>query len=232
MVTQPLVVLTGAGVSADSGIPTFRGDGGLWRSHRAQDLATPAAFRRDPILVWQFYSWRREVLHGCEPNSAHLILAEIEAQFDQFALITQNIDGLHEAAGSEAVLELHGALNRTRCSQCGEDWSDSAIHLEGPPTCPVCTGPGRPDVVWFGEPLPADIIERAFELCSQARTMLVVGTSAVVNPAAQLPLVAKQAGAHLVEFNLEATPVTPYADETHFGPASETLEAWWEGVRS
>ncbi len=229
---EPLVALTGAGISAESGIPTFRGDGGIWEQYRATDLATPASFKRDPELVWRFYNWRRELVSSCHPNQAHRTLASIENLVSDFTLITQNIDGLHQAAGSQRVLELHGSIWRLRCTACRERWEDKRAPIpEGVPLCPTCGSPARPDVVWFGESLDFDVLQNAHQAAARAKLMLIIGTSAVVHPAAELPLVARNAGAHLVELNMEETPLTPFVNEVLQGPATQRLEEWWERVR-
>ncbi len=229
----PLVALTGAGVSAESGVPTFRGDGGLWESYRAEDLATPDAFERDPELVWRFYAWRRELVHDCQPNTAHLLLAEMEDRVEDFTLVTQNIDGLHQKAGSEAVIELHGSLWRFKCTRCDERWESRGVPLdEALPKCPQCGGLARPDVVWFKESLEKKVLRSAYEAVTKANTLLVIGTSAVVEPAASMPRLAKHEGAQVVEFNLEDTPVTPIADQVYKGTASTRLAAWWDEIRS
>ncbi len=229
---EPLVVLTGAGISAESGIPTFRGDGGIWEKYRATDLATPASFKRDPELVWRFYNWRRELVSGCQPNQAHKTLAAIENLLSDFTLITQNIDGLHQAAGSRRILELHGSIWRLRCSKCSEHWEDMRAPIpEAVPTCPACGSAARPDVVWFGEALDFEVLQNAYKASARAGLMLVIGTSAVVHPAAELPLVARNAGAHIVEFNMESTPLTPFVDESLQGPATQRIKEWWEQVR-
>ncbi len=225
---EPFVALTGAGVSAESGVPTFRGPGGLWQSRRPEELANPQAFARDPLLVWRFYAWRRSVVARCSPNAAHLTLADVEDHIGDFTLITQNVDGLHEAAGNRRVVELHGSLWRLRCTRCRERWEERRVPFpEMPPRCPSCGGLARPDVVWFGEGLEQGILNRAMSSAARARLMLVVGTSAVVHPAAQLPLIAKKAGAWIVEINPEETPVSIYADEVIRGPAAQVLPEWW-----
>ena len=231
-INGPVVALTGAGISAESGIPTFRGAEGLWRTFRPQDLATPAAFRRDPELVWEWYDWRRQRIAPCEPNAAHLTLAEMEATLADFTLITQNVDGLHQAAGNRRVLELHGNIWRVRCMAC--DWSgeDRRVPLpQLPPRCPRCTGLLRPDVVWFGESLPQGVLTAAWEAAAGCQWMLVIGTSAVVYPAAALPEIACRNGAHLLECNVSPTPLTPMADEVLGGPAGEELPRWWSDRR-
>jgi NAD-dependent deacetylase len=226
---RSLAVLTGAGISAESGVPTFRGEGGLWRSYRAEDLATPGAFRRDPRLVWEWYDWRRGLIGACAPNAAHATLAEMELQFDDFVLITQNVDGLHRLAGSRNVVELHGNIWRMRCSRgCRAPWEDRTVPLsEIPPHCPRCGSLARPDVVWFGESLPGHALDAAFGAAQRCQVMLVIGTSAVVQPAASLPVLALQHGAYVVEINPQATPLSEAVDEAIHEPAAIALPAWW-----
>lgn len=229
---QPIVVLTGAGVSAESGVPTFRGDGGLWEDHRAQELATPSAYARDPELVWRFYSWRRQLVSQCAPNLAHATLVDIERELNDFTLVTQNVDGLHLRAGSRNVIELHGSLWRLRCPACQRRWQDHNVPLDPlPPTCPYCGSIARPDVIWFGEHLDPGLLSQAVTAASRAATMLVVGTSAMVQPAASLANAAKRAGARIVEFNLSRTPLSPLADEVRRGVATQELAAWWDTNR-
>ncbi len=224
-----VVVLTGAGVSAESGVPTFRGQGGLWRAYRAEDLATPDAFARDPALVWAWYNWRREVVAACAPNAAHVTLAAMEAALPNLTLITQNVDGLHERAGSRRVLRLHGSLWRLRCVREGTRRDNFDVPLKAmPPRC-ACGALERPEVVWFGETLDEGIITAALRAARQADLMLVVGTSALVYPAASLPLLTLEAGGRVVEFNVARTPLSDYADEVLLGPAAATLPRWWAG---
>jgi NAD-dependent deacetylase len=219
-----VVVLTGAGISAESGVPTFRGEEGLWRRYDPRELATPEAFRRDPKLVWEWYNWRREVIAGAEPSRAHRILADLERKRDLW-VITQNVDGLHQRAGSRRVIELHGNIWRVRCVRCGARYYEESVPLrEIPPRCRECGGLVRPDVVWFGEALPPDALEKALELSAEADLFLVIGTSAQVYPAAELPFLAKRSGAKVVEINPEETPVTPVADLSLRKGASEGLE--------
>lgn len=226
--TGPIVVLTGAGVSAESGIPTFRGEGGLWRSHRATELATPQSFRRDPKLVWEFYDWRRDMMAACQPNPAHQTIAAMEREWPAFTLVTQNIDGLHQRAGNQKILTLHGDVWHLRCSGCDYRGEDRRVPMpEIPPRCTLCGSFLRPDVVWFGENLSSEVLQAAWEASARAALMLVVGTSALVQPAASLPLLAKQNGAILVEVNPQETPLSPYADEILRGPAGEVLPEWW-----
>jgi NAD-dependent deacetylase len=218
-----IAVLTGAGISAESGIPTFRGPGGLWREYRPQDLATPQAFARDPKLVWQWYDWRRGLIAQAQPNPGHFALAEIELRHAHFTLITQNVDGLHDRAGSRNILKVHGDIWTLRCSVCGRQHVDLRESLpELPPRC-SCGQLERPAVVWFGESLPPEIWNRAERAAREARLFLVIGTSAAVYPAAGLAAVAKSAGARVVEINLEETSISGLVDFSLRGPAAEIL---------
>jgi NAD-dependent deacetylase len=226
---RSVAVLTGAGISAESGVPTFRGEGGLWRSYRAEDLATPHAFHRDPKLVWEWYDWRRGLIAACLPNAAHLALAEMESFFDDFVLITQNVDGLHRLAGSKSIVELHGNIWGMRCTRrCYPNWETRTTPLpELPPHCPTCGALARPDVVWFGESLPNEALEEAFAAAQSCQVMIVIGTSAVVQPAASLPLLALQGGAHVIEINPQPTPLSDVAQETIRQPATVALPELW-----
>lgn len=221
-----VVVLTGAGVSAESGVPTFRGEDGLWRNYRAEDLATPSAFARDPKLVWEWYQWRRELIAACRPNPAHDFIARLEREHrGDFLLVTQNVDGLHRLAGSTKLVEVHGNIWDVRCSACGLSREDRTLPFpELPPRCDECRGLLRPGVVWFGEALPEEAIGRAFAAAERCDLMLVVGTSAVVYPVAYLPQLAKRAGAYVIEVNPDETPLTPLADESRRGKAGEVLK--------
>lgn len=214
-----VVVLTGAGVSAESGIPTFRGKDGLWKNYRAEELATPYAFNNNPQLVWEFYEWRREIIRKASPNPAHYAIAELERVVKKFLLITQNVDNLHRLAGSQNIIELHGNIFRNRCSDCSKIYQDIGP-TPHPPKC-ECGGLLRPDVVWFGESIPQ--IGEAFARSSECDLMLVIGTSGIVEPAASLPFYAKQAGAFIIEINLSETPITAIADRSLFGKAGEIL---------
>jgi NAD-dependent deacetylase len=224
-----VAVLTGAGISAESGVPTFRGEGGLWRNYRAEELATPQAFRADPGLVWEWYDWRRGLIGACQPNAAHQTLAEMEGQFDDFLLVTQNVDGLHQLAGNRQIVELHGNIWRMRCTQsCRSLWEDRSVPLaETPPRCPDCGALARPDVVWFGESLHGKSLEAAFAAAQRCQVMLVIGTSAVVQPAASLPLLAQQSGAYVVEINPQPTPISSAVDQVIRQPAAVALPQWW-----
>ena len=218
-----VLVVTGAGISAESGVPTFRGPQGLWRDFRPEDLATPQAFARDPRLVWEWYAWRRDLIAPLQPNAAHHALARLEQRAPEFLLATQNVDGLHAAAGSRKMVELHGTLWRLRCTACGASSDDRRVPLpELPPRC-ACGGLLRPGVVWFGEALAAEDVGTAFAAARRCDVALVIGTSSVVYPAAALPEAARQAGAFVVEVNPEATPLTDLADVSLRGAAAATV---------
>ncbi len=219
-----LVVLTGAGVSNESGLPTFRGEEGLWENFRAEDLATWEAFQRDPELVWRWYEYRRRMISEASPNPAHTAIADLEGVYDDFMLVTQNIDGLHARAGSSDPVELHGNIWRGRCTreQIPIDLSETPL-AELPPRCERCGSLVRPDVVWFGEPLPSEAYDRSYAAASTCDAMVVVGTSALVRPASALPLVAKHNGAFVVEVNTEYTAISVLIDTTLIGRAGETL---------
>ena len=216
-------VLTGAGVSAESGVPTFRGSNGLWKQYRSEDLATPQAFARDPKLVWEWYDWRRGLLAQAKPNPGHHALAEIEKLVPEFTLITQNVDDLHEQAGSRGVLHLHGSIWIVRCVACGRETLDKRSPIpELPPAC-SCGALLRPGVVWFGEALPRNVWNDAETAARNADLFLVVGTSAVVYPAAGLAQIAKRAGARVVEINIAETALSDAIDEFLQGPSGELL---------
>jgi NAD-dependent deacetylase len=224
--SQRIAVLTGAGISAESGVPTFReAQTGLWSRYDPAQLATPEAFHRDPQLVWEWYTWRRQLISQAQPNPGHYALVELESHFLEFSLITQNVDGLHGLAGSRSTIELHGDISRTKCSV--EDiqitkWSETG---EIPPHCPRCGGLLRPDVVWFGEGLPERAIQSAFEIASNCVLFFSIGTSALVEPAASLPFLAMQNGAQVIEVNIDQTPLTASADWNFTAPAGQVLPA-------
>jgi NAD-dependent deacetylase len=221
--SRRVAALTGAGVSAESGVPTFRGPGGLWRQRRPEDLATPEAFARDPVLVWEWYAWRRGLIAGVEPNPAHHALVRLERSTPEFTLITQNVDGLHDRAGSVNISKLHGDIWNVRCLACGRERRDDRLAFpELPPRC-ECGGMLRPGVVWFGEPLPPGPWQAAEEACSTAEVLIVAGTSAVVYPAAGLVPLARSAGARVIEINIEATAFSSLVDCSVRGPAGEIL---------
>ncbi len=227
---ESVAVLTGAGISAESGVPTFRGAGGLWRNYSPEQLATPAAFERDPVLVWQWYDWRRGLIHAARPNSGHVALVELERRLTQdgrrpeaFSLITQNVDGLHDRAGSRRILKLHGDIWLMRCVGCGREEINEQVPLaELPPQC-SCGALLRPGVVWFGEALPTRIWEEAEQAARRADLFMVVGTSGVVYPAAGLAETARRSGADVVLINPEATALSYVATWALRGPSGEIL---------
>ena len=221
--SKRLVALTGAGISAESGVPTFRGKGGIWQRYRVTDLATPHAFAKDPRLVWEFYNWRRDLISKVTYNPAHKALVDLEKIVPHFALITQNIDDLHRKAGSKNLIELHGNIWWVKCSKCDYKAKDERVPIPFPPICSKCGGMLRPDVVWFGEFLDMDILNMAVSEVERADTILVVGTSAVVQPAASLIGIGKKSGAFLIEVNLEPTEATPIFDISIRGRAGEIL---------
>ena len=223
MKAERVAVLTGAGISAESGVPTFRGADGLWRNHDVMELATPEAFSRDPKLVWEFYNWRRRLISGLTFNPAHKALAELESKVPHFTLISQNVDGLHGKAGSRNLLEIHGNLWKVRCLQCHRVHVDESPDMGPLPRCEKCGGLLRPHVVWFGESLDSNLLQQAVQAARTAEVMLVIGTSAVVQPAASLALEAKAAGALVVEINLERTPHSDRLDFSLLGKAGEIV---------
>jgi NAD-dependent deacetylase len=221
---ERVAVLTGAGVSAESGIPTFRdAQTGLWARYDPQELATPAAFQRNPRLVWEWYAHRRALAGAAAPNPAHLALAELERRTANFTLITQNVDSLHWRAGSQNVVELHGNITRTKCFDedvVVESWPATG---DLPPRCPRCGGMLRPDVVWFGEPLPGAAWAQAQVAARRCQVFLSIGTSGLVRPAADLPALARRAGAYVAEINLAPGESAGVFDEQIAGPAGQIL---------
>lgn len=222
-------VLTGAGISAESGVPTFReAQTGLWARYDPMELATPTAFQRDPQLVWKWYTWRRELIRHAEPNPGHFALAKMEEYIPSFTLATQNVDNLHQRAGSGKnlpVIELHGNIQRNKCSIENiiiESWQETGAV---PPHCPHCDGLLRPDVVWFGEALPPTAIQAAREAARKCEIFFSIGTSSLVEPAASLPYSALQSGACLVEINPKPTPLTAQATYVFPLPAGKVLPA-------
>jgi len=218
-----IVAFTGAGISAESGIPTFRGAGGLWNQFRPEDLATPEAFRRDPKLVWEWYDWRRQIIARAEPNAGHRALAELERLKPEFALITQNVDGLHDRAGNHRLLKLHGDIWTVRCTKCGRESEDRRPALPSlPPEC-HCGGLLRPGVVWFGESLDRNVLRESENLAKNAEVFLTIGTSAVVYPAAGLIDIARSSGAVVVEVNPDQTAYSDQMNYSFRGPSGEIL---------
>ncbi len=220
---KSIVFFTGAGISAESGIDTFRGKGGLWTKLKPEELANFDAFMRNPDMVWEWYQYRRKIIDETKPNAAHLTIAEMEKYFDNVVVVTQNVDNLHGRAGSKTIYELHGNIERNYCIKCETVYSSKDFSYEGNvPHC-KCGGLIRPDIVWFGEMLPQDVFSSAEKAANECDIIFVVGTSAVVYPAAYIPIDAKRSGAYLVEINLEKTELSHIADESYFGKAGEVL---------
>jgi NAD-dependent deacetylase len=221
-----VVAFTGAGVSADSGVPTFRGAEGIWRKFKPEELASMNAFMKNPALVWEWYAHRKKLIASIQPNRSHTALVRMEQMFQQFAVITQNIDNLHRRAGSRTVYELHGNIERNYCITCGRpQTNEEVLRQPGVPRCPACGGLVRPDVVWFGEFLPEDQWDASVRAAESADVFLSIGTSGVVYPAASLPVMAKLRGAFLVEVNPEPTPLTERADEFLQGASGGIMSA-------
>lgn len=232
---EHVAVLTGAGMSAESGVPTFRdaSTGGLWLRYRPEELATPEALRRQPDVVWAWYRWRRERVRQARPHAGHFALVRLAQLVPRFTLITQNVDGLHQRSGLKDVIELHGNILRTRCIACGLVIADETQVPDDPvPHCPQCRGLLRPDVVFFGEALPRTAWERAWQAAHACDVMLVIGTSALVEPAASLPRHALEAGAVVAEINPQTTPLTPLVHYAVQRKAGEVLPALVEKVAS
>ncbi len=216
-------VLSGAGISAESGIPTFRGEDGLWKNYRAEELATPQAFSKDPELVWEWYNWRRAIISSKKPNPAHYSCAKLEKIFNsKFTLITQNVDGFHRLAGAENVLEIHGNIFEVKCLKCNIIYEERS-ELDNKPLCRECDGRLRPNIVWFGESLDQNILTNVYDDLATTELLLIIGTSAVVYPAASFGALAKQNGAKILEINLTSTQNSQIADVSVQGKAGEVL---------
>lgn len=228
--SKRIVFFTGAGISAESGIPTFRGKDGIWNKLKPEELANFNAFLRNPQMVWEWYNHRKKIIHDSKPNSGHLAIAEFEKYFDDVTVVTQNIDNLHRRAGSTKIYELHGNIERNYCIKCHTFYNEELDFSDGVPKC-KCSGLIRPDVVWFGEFLPADQLEESEKAAIRSDIFFVVGTSAVVYPAAGLVYTAKRSGSFIVEVNIEETEVTSIADVSFFGEAGKVLPAVLEKVK-
>lgn len=228
---KKIVALTGAGISAESGIPTFReAQTGLWSKYDPQDLATPQAFKKNPKLVWDWYSWRRELISKSHPNPGHYALVELEKQTQSFTLITQNIDNLHSKAGSKNIVELHGNIFRTKCSienTLVNKWDQPR---SSPPRCPNCRGYLRPDVVWFNENLDPKILQAAVKAAENCDVFLSIGTSSLVYPAANLPIIASHNDCTLIEINPSSTPITSLMDYVLKGASGIVLQKLMECI--
>lgn len=221
--TTAVTVLTGAGISADSGVPTFRGADGLWKDHRPEELASPEAFARNPELVWEWYNWRRELIASKQPNPAHTALVEMEHRIDNFWLITQNVDGLHPLAGSRHLSEIHGNIWKVRCTQCGQITVNRDVPIAILPECATCEGLLRPHIVWFGESLDPEDLRQSFDALRNCEMLLIIGTSGVVYPAASFGPIAKDNGAFVAELNLDPTPHSDLVDVAVQGHAKDLV---------
>ena len=226
---KSILFFTGAGISAESGIDTFRGKGGLWNKMSAHELASFDGFMINPNLVWEWYQYRRKIVRETEPNSGHEVIADFEKHFDEVTVVTQNVDNLHKRAGSTNILELHGNIERNFCMNCKTFYGvEKFLESEEVPKCEKCGGMIRPDVVWFGEMLPQEIFAEAERKASESDICFIVGTSAVVYPAAYIPISAKEAGAILIEINIEPTNITNQVDYSLMGKAGEVLSEIFE----
>jgi len=220
--SESIVFFTGAGISSESGIPTFRGKDGIWNKLKPEELANFNAFIRNPEMVWEWYNHRKKIIHEAQPNAAHLTIAEMQNHFKNVTVVTQNIDNLHRRAGSNTVFELHGNIERNFCINCKKFYNEELDFSKGVPKC-ECGGLIRPDVVWFGEYLPEDQFLDGEKAAISSDVFFVVGTSAIVYPAAGLVYTAKQSGATIVEVNIEETPLSSIANFSYFGKAGEIL---------
>ena len=223
-----VVALTGAGISAESGIPTFReAKTGLWSKYNPEELATPQAFSANPELVWNWYRWRQEIINQTEPNPGHFALAQMESYLTEqesiFTLITQNVDGLHQQAGNQQVNELHGNIHRSKCVDCDKIAQDNKTFIGEIPRCALCGGLLRPDVVWFGESLPQEALQTAWSASEDCDVFFSIGTSALVQPAASLPILALQNGATVIEINPNPTQISNLAGFVLEGPSGYVL---------
>ena len=223
--SQSIVFFTGAGISAESGIPTFRGKDGIWNKLKPEELANFDAFLRNPEMVWEWYSHRKKIIHESHPNPAHKSIAEMQNIFPDVTVITQNIDNLHRRAGSSRIYELHGNIERNYCIECKTFYNDELPFVDKIPRCTKCGGLIRPDIVWFGEYLPQDQFEASVNKSKNCDLFFVVGTSGVVYPAASLIYTARENGAYIIEINIEETEISRLADKSFFGEAGKILPA-------
>lgn len=217
-----IVFFTGAGISAESGIPTFRGKDGIWNKLKPEELASFDAFMRNPDMVWEWYQYRRKIIHETKPNPGHFAVAEFEKYFDNVVVVTQNVDNLHNSSGSSTVYELHGNIERNYCVDCREPYYIDS-DKESLPKCKFCGGLIRPDVVWFGEMLPQETFAKSEKAAAQSDICIIAGTSAVVYPAAYIPFTAKDAGSYLVEVNVAPTEISNLVDYSIIGRFGDIL---------
>ncbi|TGK59947.1 NAD-dependent deacylase [Leptospira wolffii] len=223
--SKRILALTGAGISAESGVPTFRGEDGLWKNFRAEELATPEAFRKNPKLVWEWYLWRMELISQKEPNPAHKVLAELEEKLSGFRLVTQNVDGLHRKAGSKRLLEIHGNIFRNRCISCNHRGETILPMREFPPLCDYCGGSLRPGVLWFGESYDENLLNESIKYAESAEVTLVIGSSGMVGIPVELARIARENGSLVIEINTEESEYSRHADLFLQGKAGEILPA-------
>lgn len=228
---ESVVFFTGAGISAESGIPTFRGKDGIWNKLKPEELANFDAFLRNPEMVWEWYSHRKKIIHQSEPNPGHKAIAELQNHFKEVTVVTQNIDNLHRRAGSKAIYELHGNIERNYCIKCRAFYNEELPFIGKVPTCTKCGGLIRPDIVWFGEYLPQDEFKASANASKNCDVFFVVGTSAVVYPAASLVYTARENGAYIVEVNIEETEISYLADKSFYGEAGKILPAITEELK-
>ena len=219
---KSIVFFTGAGISAESGIPTFRGKDGIWNKLKPEELANFNAFLKNPKLVWEWYQHRKEIIHKCQPNPAHKIIAELQNKYEKVSVVTQNIDNLHRRAGSKSVYELHGNIERNYCIDCKKEYGNNVPLIDGLPKCD-CGGLVRPDVVWFGEYLPQNVFTSAEEIAKESDVFFIVGTTGIVYPAASIIYLAKNKGSYLIEVNIDETDISISVDQSFFGKAGEVL---------
>ncbi len=229
---KSVVFFTGAGISAESGIPTFRGKDGIWNKLKPEELANFDAFIRNPEMVWEWYSHRKKIIHESQPNPGHIAIAEMQNVFDRVTVVTQNIDNLHRRAGSREIYELHGNIERNYCIQCKTFYNEELPMVGKIPKCAKCGGLVRPDIVWFGEYLPQDQFGASEKASSGCDVFFVVGTSAVVFPAASLIYTARDNGAYIVEVNIEETEISYLADKSFYGEAGKVLPLIAERLRN
>lgn len=230
---KEIVFFTGAGISAESGIPTFRGKDGIWNKLKPEELANFNAFLKNPDLVWQWYQHRRQIIEEKQPNAGHYAIVNFEQLFDKVTVVTQNVDNLHNRAGSKKVLELHGNIEKNYCIKCKTRYDNLNLNdHKSVPKCNICGSLIRPDVVWFGEMLPQDVFNEAEKAAMRSDICFVIGTSAVVYPAANIPILAKQYGSTLVEINITQTDLTPYCDYSLIGKSGDILPLILEKVKS